>query len=86
MRMVENVLLKIRELLILADFVILNMKEITSAGEEEMYILFGRPFIATAGIKIDVKERLFTITIFDTTIGFRIFDVIISLLPVGDFC
>ena len=46
------------------------MKDIVSGGEEEMSILFGRPFMATAGTKIDVKEGILTMTVFDTTIGF----------------
>jgi hypothetical protein len=49
-----------------------------------MPILFGRPFMATAGTKIDVKEGILTMTVFDTTIGFRIFDAIRSPMPLGD--
>ncbi|KAK9928810.1 hypothetical protein M0R45_025930 [Rubus argutus] len=84
MGIVEDVLVKIGELLIPADFVILDMKDIASGGEEEMPILFGRPFMATAGTKIDVKEGILTMTVFETTIGFRIFDAMRSPMPLGD--
>ncbi|KAK9921933.1 hypothetical protein M0R45_030425 [Rubus argutus] len=84
MGIVEDVLVKIGELLIPVDFVILDMKDIASGEEEEMPILFGRPFMATAGTKIDVKEGILTMTVFDTTICFRIFDAMKSPLPLGD--
>ena len=58
---VEDVLVKIGELLIPADFVSLDMKNVESGGEEEMPVLLGRPFIATAGTRIDIQKRILTI-------------------------
>jgi hypothetical protein len=84
MGIVEDVLVKIEELLIPADFVILDMKDIESGGEEEMPILLGRPFMATAGTRIDVQKGILTMTVFDTTVGFRIFDATRNPMPLGD--
>ena len=49
---VENVLVKVKGLYILADFIILD----TGKDEDESIIL-GRPFLATAKAMIDVTEE-----------------------------
>ncbi|XP_024164197.1 uncharacterized protein LOC112171219 [Rosa chinensis] len=67
---VEDVLVHLDELVIPADFVILDMKEVY---QDDLPIIFGRAFMATAGTKIDVKLGLLTMTVYDTTIGFKIF-------------
>ena len=68
---VEDVLVQVDELVIPADFVILDMEEVY---QDDLPIIFGRAFMATAGTKIDVKLGLLTMTVYDTTIGFKIFD------------
>jgi hypothetical protein len=81
---VENILVKIDELLIPADFVVLDIKEGAIGDENEAPIILGRPFMATAGTKIDVQKGILTMTVFDTTVGFRIFDAIRSPMPLGE--
>ena len=76
--------MKIDELLIPADFVVLDMKESTNGDENEIPIILGRPFMATAGTKIDVQKGILTMTVFDATVGFRIFDAIRSPMPLGE--
>ncbi|XP_024198322.1 uncharacterized protein LOC112201644 [Rosa chinensis] len=68
---VEDVLVQVDELVIPADFVILDMEEVY---QDELPIIFGRAFMATGGTKIDVKLGLLTMMVYDTTIGFKIFD------------
>ena len=53
---VENVLVKIEELYVPADFVILDMEE-SPHEEDEQPIILGRAFMATAGTKIDVRAK-----------------------------
>jgi hypothetical protein len=80
---VENVLVKIEELYVPADFVILDMDE-TLVEEDEQPIILGRAFMATAGTKIDVQKGILTMTVFETTIGFHIFDAMKSPLKLGE--
>src|ERR1044072_166144 len=49
----EDVLIKVGKFIFPADFVILDMKE-----EGAMPLIFGRPFQATAKVKIDVFKRV----------------------------
>ncbi|KAK9950891.1 hypothetical protein M0R45_006357 [Rubus argutus] len=43
--------------------------------------------MATAGTKIDVQKGILTMTVFDTTVGFHIFDAMRSPMHLGDcFC
>jgi hypothetical protein len=81
---VEDVLVKIDDLLIPADFVVLDMKESLNGEENVIPIILGRPFMATAGTRIDVQKGILTMTVFDTTVGFRIFDAMRSPMPLGD--
>ncbi|XP_040361841.1 uncharacterized protein LOC121049232 [Rosa chinensis] len=74
---VEDDLVKIDEILVPADFVVLDMEPL-STDSDELPIILGRSFMATAGTKIDVQKGILTMTVFDTTIGFRIFDVMKS--------
>ena len=81
--MVENVLVKIEELYVPADFVILDMEE-TLVEEDEQPIILGRSFMATACTRIDVQKGILTMMVFETTIGFRIFDAMKSPLKLGE--
>src|ERR1044072_4891098 len=49
----EDVLVKVGKFVFPADFVILDMKE-----DVDMPLIFGRPFLATAKVKIDVFKRV----------------------------
>jgi hypothetical protein len=52
--------------------------------EDEQPIILGRAFMATAGTKIDVQKGILTMSVFETTIGFRIFDAMKSPLKLGE--
>ncbi|XP_050379824.1 uncharacterized protein LOC126797201 [Argentina anserina] len=70
---VEDVLVKVEKLILPADFIILDTDD-APLHENELPIIFGRAFMATADTKIDVKEGLMTMTVHETTIAFRIFE------------
>ncbi|XP_050379608.1 uncharacterized protein LOC126796936 [Argentina anserina] len=67
----ENVLVQVDELVKPADFVILDMEDVY---QDDLPIIFDRAFMATAGTKIDVKLGLLTMSVYETTIEFKIFD------------
>ena len=75
---VQDVLVIIGELIVPADFVILDMDASTDSSKD-IPIILGRAFMATAGTKIDVKAGLLTMTVFDTTIEFKIFEAMKKL-------
>src|ERR1044072_8834972 len=52
----EDVLIKVVRFVFPADFVILDMKE-----DMAMPLIFGRPFLATAKVKIDVVKRVVSV-------------------------
>ncbi|XP_048501442.1 uncharacterized protein LOC104893433 [Beta vulgaris subsp. vulgaris] len=54
----ENVLIKVDKLIIPVDFIILDMDE-----DIEVPIILGRPFLATVGAVIDVKNGILTFEI-----------------------
>ncbi|XP_024178407.1 uncharacterized protein LOC112184382 [Rosa chinensis] len=82
--MLEDVLVKIDSLYVPADFVVLDMAKSIDVEEDESPILLGRAFMATADTNISVKKGILTMTVFDTTIGFRIFDAMRSPLHLGE--
>ena len=55
---VEDVLVKVNELIFPADFYILHMED--SASLDSSPILLGRPFLKTSKTKIDVDKGTFT--------------------------
>ncbi|KAI5338378.1 hypothetical protein L3X38_017649 [Prunus dulcis] len=67
---VEDVLFHVDQFILPADFIILDMEETEISGRELLLIL-GRPFMATAGTKIDVKSGLLTMTVQDITANFQ---------------
>ncbi|BFG30779.1 hypothetical protein CerSpe_170530 [Prunus speciosa] len=69
---VEDVLIHVDQLILPADFVILDMEEAEISSREPL--ILGRPFMATAGTKIDVKSGLLTMNAQDTTINFQVFE------------
>src|ERR1044072_2753491 len=52
----EDVLIKVGKFIFPADFVIIDMKE-----DGDMPLIFGRPFLATAKVKIDVFKRVISV-------------------------
>ncbi|XP_004289461.1 PREDICTED: uncharacterized protein LOC101311229 [Fragaria vesca subsp. vesca] len=61
---VEDVLVKVDQLILPADFFVLDMEEVPIL-DQEIPMLLGRPFMATAGIMIDVKRGRLTMEVVD---------------------
>ncbi|KAL8467733.1 hypothetical protein ACS0TY_031105 [Phlomoides rotata] len=57
---VEDVLVKIDKFVFPADFVVLDMEE-----DEKVLIILGRPFLATAGVVLDVSKGELTLKVGD---------------------
>ncbi|CAL2277581.1 unnamed protein product [Prunus armeniaca] len=69
----EDVLVKVEELIWSADFLVLEMEE-APIHDNQLPLILGRPFMATAGAIIDVKKGTLTMNVFDETIGFKVFE------------
>ena len=74
MGILENVPIKVGDLYVPVDFVILKMEEDTRNP-----IILGRPFLATAGCRIDVKNSTLTFDVGALHVEF-------NLLNVAKFC
>ncbi|XP_004293130.1 PREDICTED: uncharacterized protein LOC101305437 [Fragaria vesca subsp. vesca] len=72
---VEDVLVKVENFILPAVFVVLDMEDNEIRGKA-LPLIMGRPFMATAGTKIDVKEGLLTMTVHGNTMTWRIFDAL----------
>ena len=68
---VEDVLVKVNELIFLADFYILHMEDNASLNSSP--ILLGRPFLKTSKTKIDVDKGTFTMEFDGEIIEFDVF-------------
>src|SRR5438270_496725 len=68
---VEDVLVKVHEFLVPADFVIMDTEE-KATDLRELSIILGRPFLATAGAKVDVKAGTFSLNMLGETVEFEI--------------
>ncbi|XP_057988924.1 uncharacterized protein LOC131171997 [Hevea brasiliensis] len=64
----ENVPLKVGKFFILVDFIVLEMEE-----DVRTPIILGRPFLATAGANIDVKNGKLKLTVGEEEIEFNLF-------------
>ena len=69
---VEDVLVKVNELIFLTDFYILHMED--SASSNPSPILLGRPFLKTAKTKIDVHDGTLSMEFDNEVVKFNIFD------------
>ncbi|XP_027158370.1 uncharacterized protein LOC113759991 [Coffea eugenioides] len=65
MGILENVLIKVQKFIIPVDFVVLDTDE-----DVNVYIILGRPFLATAGTIIDVKRGKFKFQIGEEEVEF----------------
>lgn len=61
----EYILIRIEQLYILTDFVVMDIKE-----DEEIPILLGRPFLSTTGAMVDVKRGKMTFKVGDDKVEF----------------
>ncbi|XP_021714709.1 uncharacterized protein LOC110682687 [Chenopodium quinoa] len=66
---VEDVLVKVGELVFPVDFVVMDMKE-----DHKIPIIFGRPFLTTSQALIDVPKRQVTIRAQDKQVVFKLFN------------
>jgi len=66
-RFVEDIPIKVGGIYILADFVVVDIKE-----DSQIPILLGRPFLATAGAIIDIKIGRIVFHVSDEKVEFEI--------------
>jgi hypothetical protein len=72
---IEYVLVKIDNLVILCDFYILDMKHDSCDSSNNTPILFGRPFLKTANTKIDYGKDTLSMEVGDEKIEFNFHDI-----------
>ena len=70
---VEDILVKVDELIFPVDFTVLDMKE-----DEDIPLILGRPFLATGKALIDVGEGKLTLRALDKQVTFDIHDPVPS--------
>ncbi|KAL3513230.1 hypothetical protein ACH5RR_025947 [Cinchona calisaya] len=70
-RIVEDVIIKIGKLYLLADFIILYMEK-----DKKMPIILGKPFLASDRTLIDVQEGKLAFRINDEIVTFNVFDLV----------
>jgi hypothetical protein len=70
----EDVLVKVGEFILPADFIVLDMEE--SPMPLPLPIILGRPFMRIADIKICVKKGIVSMKVNGKKIEFRIFDAL----------
>ncbi|RDX85484.1 Retrovirus-related Pol polyprotein, partial [Mucuna pruriens] len=68
----EDVLVKVNELIFLADFYVLDMED--EASGKGSTLILGRPFLMTARTKIDVHAGTLSMEFGDTLVQFNIFE------------
>ncbi|KAI5335274.1 hypothetical protein L3X38_025407 [Prunus dulcis] len=71
----EDVLVNVEDLILPADFLVLEMEE-APILDNELPLIFGRPFMATAKTKIDVEQGTLTMTVNGETVAFKVFDAL----------
>jgi hypothetical protein len=67
---VEDILVKIEGVYIPTDFVVLDIEE-----DDDVPIILGRPFLATAGALVDVKNGRIVFQVSDKMVGFELENV-----------
>jgi hypothetical protein len=70
----KDVLVKVGEFILLADFIVLNMEE--SPMPLPLLIILGRPFMRTADTKICVEKGIVSMKVNGEKIEFKIFDAL----------
>ena len=67
---VEDIPVKIEGIYIPTDFVVVDIEE-----DDDVPIILGRPFLATAGALVDVKNGRIVFQVSDTMVGFELENV-----------
>ncbi|XP_040955954.1 uncharacterized protein [Gossypium hirsutum] len=70
--LLEDVLVKVNELVFLADFYIINMEDDNTTNSSD--ILLGRPFLSTASAKIDVQSGTLTMEFDGDIVKFNVYE------------
>ncbi|XP_052878900.1 uncharacterized protein LOC128285449 [Gossypium arboreum] len=70
----EDVLVKVNELIFPADFYLIKMEEDNTAGSSDL--LLGRPFLSTASTKINVRSSTLTMEFDREIVKFNVYDAI----------
>ncbi|KAI5343351.1 hypothetical protein L3X38_011227 [Prunus dulcis] len=71
----EDVLVNVEGLILPADFLVLEMEE-APIPDNELPLIFGRPFMATAKTKIDIEQGTLIMTVNEETVAFKVFDAL----------
>ena len=69
----EDVLVKVNELIFPADFLVLEMEDAPTPGRD-LPLILGRPFMRTAKTMINVHEGTLMMSMNEETIKFNVFD------------
>ena len=78
LEVIEDVLLRVKDLIFPADFYILDMEnEYSSHGST---LILGRPLLMTARTKIDVHEGTLSMEFGDNVVHFNIFEAMRHLV------
>ncbi|KAL1060215.1 hypothetical protein V6Z11_1Z116100 [Gossypium hirsutum] len=70
--LLEDVLVKVNELVFPADFYIINMEDDNSSNFSD--ILLGRPFLSNASVKIDVRSGTLTMEFDGKIVKFNVYE------------
>ncbi|XP_016747262.1 uncharacterized protein [Gossypium hirsutum] len=70
----EDVLVKVNEVIFLADFYVIKMKEDSTPGTSDL--LLGLPFLSTASTKINVRSGTLTMEFDGEIVKFNVYDAI----------
>ncbi|XP_040942298.1 uncharacterized protein [Gossypium hirsutum] len=73
-RVLEDVLVKVNELIFPADFYVIKMEEDSTLGSSDL--LLGRLFLSTASTKIDVRSGTLTMEFDGEIVKFNVYDAI----------
>lgn len=72
--MLEDVPIKVEDLMLHVDFVVIEVEN--DARGDDLPIILGRPFMATVGVKIDIKLCTLSINVLDERREFKAFDAL----------
>ena len=73
-RMVENILIKVENFIFSVDFIILETEPISNP-KGQILVILGRPFLATANVEINYRNRLMKLSFRNMTIELNIFNL-----------
>ncbi|XP_075081450.1 uncharacterized protein LOC142166333 [Nicotiana tabacum] len=78
---IEDVLVRVGKFILPADFIVLDYE-----ADEEVSIILGRPFLATGGVIIDVREEKLKMRVDNEEITFNVYKALKLLKHYEDLC